>query len=97
MDGSVTRLPPKPHLRLAHSGLSPAERLLRAHKIVEQAGAELQMDEMGDGVALLCHAAATHLGLVMGPERAAVVFEQCADEVRRLPIPPRPPYPPRHP
>lgn len=60
------------------TGLKPAERVKRSHGLVEQAAFELHGGDPGSGVKALCFAAATHLALTIGSEKAKAFFQMLA-------------------
>lgn len=64
--------------RVVSEGLSPAERVLRAHRIVEDAARELHSGDRGSGIRMLGHAMATHYALSVGPEAAESFFRLLA-------------------
>lgn len=73
---TITRLFRGP--RIIASGLSPAERVLRSHKLVEAADRELATGDPGSGIKALVFAAATHLALTIGQDQARGFFEMIA-------------------
>lgn len=76
MSANVTPLFTGP--RVIASGLSPAERVLRSHKLVEDAARELNTGSPGSGVKALVFAAATHLALTIGKDDARGFLEMIA-------------------
>lgn len=76
MTASVTPLFTRP--RVITTGLRPAERVLRSHKLVEQAAHDLATSDPGSGVKSLVFAASTHLALTIGKEDARAFFEMIA-------------------
>lgn len=61
--------------RVIASALSPAQRVVRSHKLVEDAARELATGDPGSGVKALVFAAATHLALTIGQDEARGFFE----------------------
>lgn len=76
MSATVTPLFTGP--RVIASGLSPAERVVRSHKLVEEAARELTTGDAGSGVKALVFASATHLALTIGQDEARAFFEMIA-------------------
>jgi hypothetical protein len=77
--------------RLAASTLSPAERVVRSHKLVESAASELTTGDPGSGVKALVFASATHLALTIGQDEARGFFEMIARLAGdTLPVEPEP-------
>lgn len=63
---------------------SPAERVMRSHRLVEQAARELTSGDAGSGVKALTFAAATHLALTIGPDEAGSFFDMIAGVARQV-------------
>ena len=70
---------------LVASNPSPVERVLRAHKLVEQAGKDLDNGEPGSGVRAVVFAAATHLSLTIGPAAAEECFLRALANIKPSP------------
>lgn len=64
--------------RVVASTPSPAERVIRSHKLVEQAAHECGDGRPGSGVRSLLFAAGTHLALTIGPDEARKFLEMVA-------------------
>jgi hypothetical protein len=82
----MTVLPLQIHTR----ALSPAERMLRSHRLVEQAARDLHTGDPGSGVKALAFAAATHLALTIGPDKAGAFFDMIAGVAREVRDEPEP-------
>lgn len=70
---------------LVASNPSPTERVLRAHKIVEQADRDLSTGKAGSGVSAVVFAAATHLSLTIGPAAAEECFLRALANIKPSP------------
>lgn len=64
--------------RVVAEGRSPAQRVVRAHRIIEDAARELHSGDRGSGLRLLGHAMATHLALTVGQAEAGAFFNLLA-------------------
>lgn len=67
----------------AYARSGPADRLLRAHKIVEQAAIELHDAGKESGVKALVFAASTHLALTLGAAEAGAFLNMVASVARQ--------------
>lgn len=76
MSATVTPLFTGP--RVIASGLSPAERVVRSHQMVDEAARALSTGDPGSGVKSLVFAASTHLALTIGTDEARAFFEMIA-------------------
>lgn len=77
-------LPFSPRPPQQSEALSPCDRVLRSHKIVETAANLLDTGAPGSGVKSVVFAAATHLALTIGPEEAGAFFNMIAGVAREV-------------
>ncbi len=78
--GGITRTPDtaKVVVFTPRGRLSPRDRVLASHRLVEEAAKELDVGDPGSGIKSLVFAAANHLALTIGQDQARGFFEMIA-------------------